>query len=241
MKWAYLKFIVIGGLVCLIASLLVFYSYDKEAPIVKKELKENDFMAQRQRALENQSKFFSPRSPWVKEIYIVKPGDSLYQISRLFGITVQLLKQVNDLVSDTIHPGMKLGIPDPKFHIDINLSHRQLFLYSNSDLVAAYRVGIGKNISTPLGAFTITNKLIDPVWYRIGAVIPAGSPENALGSRWMGLSVEGYGIHGTIEPESIGQATSSGCIRMHNKDVEQLFDWFSIGIPVRIVYDEEEP
>ena len=104
MKWAYLKFIVIGGLVCLMASLLVFSSYGIEDTSVKQKLKENDFTAQRQRALENQSKFFSPRSPWVKEIYIVKPGDSLYQISRLFGITVQLLKQVNDLVSDTIHP-----------------------------------------------------------------------------------------------------------------------------------------
>lgn len=239
MKGVYLKFILLVSVICLGASLLVFNYYGRKESIAPQEVKEYNFMLQKQRAIENQTRFFSPQSPWIKETYTVKLGESLYRISRLFGITVQLLKQVNRLNSDIIQPGMKLEIPAPKFRIDINLSRRLLLLSSNDELVAAYSIGIGENSSTPHGEFTIVNKVINPVWYRIGAVIPAGSPENVLGSRWLGLSIEGYGLHGTTEPESIGQATSLGCIRMQNKDVKQLFDWVTTGTPVRI-FDESD-
>lgn len=184
---------------------------------MQQEVKESNFTMQRQGTLENQAKFFSLQSPWIKEIYTVKPGDSLYNISRLFGITVQLLKEVNHLNSDIIQPGMELGIPNPKFRIDISLYRKWLLLYSKNDLVAIYKVGVGENNSTPQGEFTIVNKVANPVWYRLGAVVPADSPDNLLGSRWLGLSIDGYGIHGTNEPESIGQAVSLGCVRMHNR------------------------
>lgn len=74
---------------------------------------------------------------------------------------------------------------------------------------------------TPLGNFKIVNKVINP-----------GGP---FGVRWMGLSIPGYGIHGTNNPPSIGTRASNGCIRMYNKDVIEVFNKVPIGTPVQII------
>ena len=73
------------------------------------------------------------------------------------------------------------------------------------------------------------------MWYKTGAIVPAGSPENILGSRWLGISEPGYGIHGTTEPETIGTYQTKGCIRMRNADVEELFVIIPTGADVVIV------
>jgi len=75
----------------------------------------------------------------------------------------------------------------------------------------------------------------DPPWYKVGAVVPANSPENILGTRWLGLSQAGYGIHGTTEPATLGQAVTAGCVRMANADVEELFTIVPLGTEVAIV------
>jgi lipoprotein-anchoring transpeptidase ErfK/SrfK len=89
-------------------------------------------------------------------------------------------------------------------------------------------------METPEGKFTIVNKVEDPIWYKLDKQYPPGSPKNLLGTRWMGLNQKGYGIHGTRNPKSIGMALSHGCIRMHNRDVEELFAWIPIGTKVII-------
>jgi lipoprotein-anchoring transpeptidase ErfK/SrfK len=76
---------------------------------------------------------------------------------------------------------------------------------------------------------------VNPTWYKQGAVIPAGSPENILGTRWMGFDLPAYGIHGTTEPQSLGKQVTQGCVRMSNADVEQLFIIVPIGTEVTIV------
>ena len=109
-------------------------------------------------------------------------------------------------------------------------------LYLNGKLVKVYPVGIGlEDYPTPIGKFKIVNKLIDPVWYSPHGVYLYGDKKNVLGTRWMGISSPGYGIHGTTQPESIGKKSSKGCIRMLNKDVEELYDLVTIGTPVVIV------
>ena len=64
--------------------------------------------------------------------------------------------------------------------------------------------------------------------------IPGGDPRNELGSRWIGFKPS-YGVHGTIFPESIGKAESHGCVRMNNKDVEELYGLVVVGTPVKII------
>ena len=122
--------------------------------------------------------------------------------------------------------------------IVINLPSRTLELYSGDVLVKVYPLAIGKpSTPTPLGSFSIIEKEVDPWWYppRSSIVVPSG-PDNPLGYRWMSFFPT-YGIHGTNAPWSIGMAVSNGCIRMFEKDVEELFELVPDSTPVRITYD----
>ncbi len=123
-------------------------------------------------------------------------------------------------------------------NIVVNLPSRTLELYSGADFVKAYPIAIGKpSTPSPLGQFSIFEKEVNPAWYppRTGEIVPSG-PHNPLGYRWMGFASL-YGIHGTNAPWAIGMAVSNGCIRMYEKDVEELFEVVPCGTPVRITYD----
>lgn len=122
--------------------------------------------------------------------------------------------------------------------IVINLPSRTLDLYSGSDLVKHYPVAIGKpSTPTPIGSFYIINKEVDPVWMppNKGYVVPSG-PDNPLGYRWMGF-LPLYGIHGTNAPWAVGLAVSNGCVRMHEEDVEELYEIVAYGTPVIVTYE----
>ena len=171
------------------------------------------------------------------EIYTVAPGDALSKIAKKYSTTVDLIKKANNLQSDLILPGMRLKVQKIPFSIIVDKSQATLTLLLGDEVIKTYIVSTGKNNSTPVGEFKIKDKLVDPVWYNQGAVVPADSPENVLGTRWMGLTtpVPGYGIHGTIEPESIGYQCTEGCVRMKNEEVEELFSLVPPGTKVTIV------
>lgn len=168
--------------------------------------------------------------------YVVQEGDTLVAIAQRFNTTVDLIKACNNLKSNFIRPGDRLKVVPSKFSIVIDKSRNTLILKSDEKVVKVYSVGTGVSGSTPVGEFQITNKLINPPWHKAGVgVIPYGDPGNILGTRWLGLDITGYGIHGTWEPETIGKQASAGCIRMYNEDVEELFRIVSDGTPVVIV------
>jgi len=117
-----------------------------------------------------------------------------------------------------------------------------LSLYRGVKLVRQFRVATGQAIyPTPLGAFHIVVKWKNPWWYPPPDPWAAGEkptppgPENPLGTRWMGISSPGVGIHGTPESGSIGYSLSHGCIRMLIPQAEWLFDRVNVGTPVFIV------
>jgi lipoprotein-anchoring transpeptidase ErfK/SrfK len=166
--------------------------------------------------------------------YTVKPGDSLYVLARKNHTTVDLIKKINGLKSDNIYPRMKLKIHTAPFSIQIDKSKNVLVLYSDGEAVKKYSVATGKKNCTPVGEFKIADKLVNPTWFKTGAILPPGSPENALGTRWMGFDKPSYGIHGTIEPKSIGTQASEGCIRMLNDEVEELYSIVPVGTKVTI-------
>ena len=122
-----------------------------------------------------------------------------------------------------------------KFSVVVDKSQNILLLKQNDDVIKTYKVATGLNNCTPVGTFKITTKLVDPVWYKTGAAVPPGSPENILGTRWMGLSKEGYGIHGTTDPSSLGKQATAGCVRMLNSEVEELYGILPEGTEVTIV------
>ena len=166
--------------------------------------------------------------------YTVKPGDSLYVLARKNHTTVDFIKKINDLTSDNLYPNMKLKIHTAPLSILIDKSKNTLVLYLDGEAVKRYSVATGKKNCTPVGEFKVTDKLLHPTWFKTGAILPPGSPENALGTRWIGFDKPGYGIHGTIEPKSIGTQASEGCVRMLNDEVEELYSLVPVGTKVTI-------
>lgn len=166
--------------------------------------------------------------------YIVVSGDSLYKIAKEHHTTVGLIKRMNALTDDTIYPGMKLKIITGDFLIRIDKSENVLELLLDEKPIKTYRVATGAGGNTPTGNFEIVNKLVNPTWFKAGAIIPPGSPDNILGTRWMGFDYEGYGIHGTTEPDSIGKSVSAGCVRMLNADVEEAYATVPVGTKVTV-------
>ncbi|NQT23676.1 MAG: L,D-transpeptidase family protein [Candidatus Omnitrophica bacterium] len=155
--------------------------------------------------------------------YQVKPNDTLSGIAQRFNTTVGLLKKSNDLKSDLIVPGQFLKVTKAKFDILVDKSQNKLFLKNGGQIIKTYKVSTGSNNSTPVGKFKIEEKLPKPLWYKVGAIVRPDSPDYELGEYWMGLSAEGYGIHGTNDPHTIGKQITQGCIRMTNKDIEELY------------------
>lgn len=172
-------------------------------------------------------------------IYEVKPGDSLYSIAKKTGTTVGLIKTSNKLEGSNIRAGQRLKIIEGEFKIVVNVSNNTLTLFLNDKLVKIYPVGTAKYRNTPIGEFEIINRIVNPTWYAPDGVYPYGDPKNILGTRWMGINEPSYGIHGTTEPELIGKYVSAGCIRMYNKDVEELFKIVPVGTKVSIIKKEE--
>ncbi len=182
----------------------------------------------------NVALLFSPIVTDMDGLHEVQPGDTLGKIAAANGTTVEFIKRANGLKTDVIRPQQKLKVPRGRFGIVVDKSQNQLLLTEDNHFVKSYRVATGKDNSTPAGTFRIVNKLTNPVWYKAGAVVPPDSPENILGARWMGIDKQGYGIHGTTEPDAVGQQVTAGCVRMTNSDVEELFAIVPVGTEVMI-------
>jgi len=122
----------------------------------------------------------------------------------------------------------------PQRRIVISIPDRKLALIEDGKVVKIYQTAVGAPASpSPTGSFTVIQRIPNPTWYHAGKVVPPGK-NNPVGSRWIGLSEKGYGIHGTNAPGSIGRNVSHGCIRMRNRDVEQLFELVKVGDVVEL-------
>lgn len=124
--------------------------------------------------------------------------------------------------------------------IIISIPDRQLALVEDGKLVKTYPIAVGTRFSpSPEGDFKVINHAIDPVYRHKGKEIQPGK-DNPLGTRWMGLSLKGYGIHGTNVPKSIGTAASHGCFRMAKQDVEDLYSRVRVGDSVKVRRQRDE-
>jgi LysM repeat protein len=191
-------------------------------------------------------------------VYAVRPGDMMRRIAEQYGITWELLCRLNGM-SDPRHlrSDSTLKVIQGPFSAVVSKRTFTLDLYlgstpgsAGSMYVCTFPVGLGREDSTtPTGTWMceIHRKLKEPTYYspRGEGVIQSGDPRNPLGHRWIGLTgIDGqavgqqsYGIHGTIDDDSIGKTASLGCIRMHNADVELVFDLLVEGKSVVVVRD----
>jgi lipoprotein-anchoring transpeptidase ErfK/SrfK len=124
--------------------------------------------------------------------------------------------------------------------IVVSLEDRKLALVEDGQIRKVYTVAVGKPTTpSPTGRYTIARRVKNPTYSHDGKTVLPG-PGNPVGTRWMGLSVKGYGIHGTNEPKSIGEAASHGCIRMARKDLEEIYEMVSVGDTVELVGERNE-
>ncbi|MGD0437697.1 MAG: L,D-transpeptidase, partial [Bryobacteraceae bacterium] len=95
----------------------------------------------------------------------------------------------------------------------VSIPARKIALLEDGQVVKVYPIAVGKQTTpSPTGSFHIASRVAHPTYYHAGKVVGPG-PQNPVGTRWMGLGYQGYGIHGTNVPGSIGKAASHGCIR----------------------------
>lgn len=155
------------------------------------------------------------------------------QASRLITVVFLLFVAVRNAQSQTPATGPQATAEHSR-KIVVSIAHRKLALIEDGKVKQLYPVAVGAAESpSPTGTFEVKTRLVKPTYYHPGKVIPAGAG-NPLGTRWIGLSTKGYGIHGTNVESSIGKAASHGCIRMHRKDLEQLFAQVQVGDQVEI-------
>jgi lipoprotein-anchoring transpeptidase ErfK/SrfK len=124
--------------------------------------------------------------------------------------------------------------------IVISIPDRHLALIEDGRVVKMYAIAVGAtHTPSPDGDFEIINHAKDPTYRHKGKEIGPGK-DNPLGTRWMGLSLKGYGIHGTNAPKSIGKAASHGCFRMGKADVEDLYSRVQVGDRVTIRRERDD-
>jgi lipoprotein-anchoring transpeptidase ErfK/SrfK len=126
--------------------------------------------------------------------------------------------------------------------IVVRTSERRLYLVLGQGRAMAYPVGVGRAGRQWAGKSFIDSKRIKPAWGpppdikrehpNLPDVIPGGSPKNPMGAAALTLSGGEYAIHGTNNPGSVGGFVSWGCIRMHNKDIMDLYERVSVGTQV---------
>jgi LysM repeat protein len=193
----------------------------------------------------NQKLIFSPQiadnDPAVTS-YVVQPGDNLTRIALKTHVPYQFISAINNnLDPRRLRVGQRLKLVNGPFHIVVHKKSFRLDLYLGDPTgpagvyVRSFRVGLGEHGSTPTGQFLVRagGKLIKPEWTnpRTGQRFLADDPKNPLGGYWMGLRgidpgtepLKGYGVHGTIAPESIGTEASMGCVRLVADDIKLLF------------------
>jgi L,D-transpeptidase ErfK/SrfK len=189
--------------------------------------------------------------------YFIGPQETLVKLARRGGFGYQTLTRANPEVDPWLpREGAKVILPyasilpqNAGLGITINLAELRLYYVwaeKNRRRIRIYPVAIGAEGSeTPEGEFTITTRVEKPMWtvppsirqkrQGLPASIPPG-PDNPVGDHWLGLSAEGYGIHGTNKPFGLGRKVSSGCIRLYPEDIRDLFGRVTVGTPVRILY-----
>jgi LysM repeat protein len=186
----------------------------------------------------------TPGDPLV-EAYKVVSGDNLTKIRRKreLATDLRLIQRVNKLANpDSLKIGQTLKLVRGPFHAVVNKSDYRMDLYTGSPdepdrwlFIKSYRVGLGADNGTPVGTYVVkkNSKLVNPHWVnpRTGEKFDQDDPKNPIGEYWMGWQGVGasavnvgYGLHGTIEPDSIGQQRSMGCVRLGADDIAQVYD-----------------
>ncbi len=187
----------------------------------------------------------TPGDPLVAQ-YEVQPGDRLVRIADHFNVPYPFIEAINNTPASRLRAGQKIKLIRGPFHARVSKRDFRLDTYleepgGNPIYISSFSVGLGKDDSTPPGLWKCEagKKVVNPDWGnpRGREYFAPDDPKNPLGEFWIGLTgIDeqtigrlSYGIHGTIEPDSIGKQSSMGCIRLADGDIEQLYSMLEDG------------
>ena len=179
------------------------------------------------------------------EVYQVPAGSHYTGICQEFNsmagkgyrLNVGWISEFNGKSNYNLREDEKLKIPSATLSMRAWRGERLLALYADDVPIRLYEASFGRSGEpTPLGEFTLAICEKEPVYYKQGAsAVPYGNPDNPLGERWLGFKEDSqYGIHGTNSESTIGSYESGGCLRLHNADVTELFEFVKSGVAVSI-------
>ncbi len=184
---------------------------------------------------ENAARIYFNPQPHFLQPYELQSGDLLQRVAPKYKLSWQYLAKLNRISNPArVRAGQKLKVIKGPFSAFVDLSDFELTVHAHGFVVKRYSVGIGQDGSSPIGRFKVLEKVPTPQYTDPdGRVIQGGDPNNPLGPFWLDLG-DSYGIHGTIDPLSIGKAESRGCIRMRNEEVAEVYDFLITGSEVVI-------
>jgi len=180
---------------------------------------------------------YAPGLPGVTAPYEVPQGAAPVLIvsrQRLpMGPNALLLWNVGSLDPNRLHAGDTILLPQEELTLHVSLPRRRLGVYIGDWFVKEFRVGVGKPDSpTPVGGFSVLDRQFNPPWTAPdGRVLPYGHPDNELGDAWISIVNDeyprgaGYGLHGTNKPDTVGERSSNGCVRLVNEEAKELVGW----------------
>jgi lipoprotein-anchoring transpeptidase ErfK/SrfK len=155
-----------------------------------------------------------------------------HELRRLRNVAVLLMAAAVEALADQA--------VQTKRRIVVDIPNCKVAVLEDGRVLKVYRAATGAAATpTPAGTYEIVQRIPHPTWYAKKRVVPPGKA-NPLGTRWMGLSRKGYGIHGTNNPRSIGRRASHGCVRLCNADAEELFEMVAVGDVVEL-HDQPDP
>ena len=171
------------------------------------------------------------------EYYKVQSGDFLSKIGAKYDVPWEFLLKINNILRpEHLRAGQSIKVVNGPFNAVISRSMFTMDLYLDNIYIKSYKVGLGSNQhETPTGLWVVgQDKLVAPRWTDpdSGRTYDATDPDYPLGKRWIGLrgvggnavGRTGFALHGTNEPDSIGQRSSRGCIRLSDKDILEVYD-----------------
>lgn len=185
------------------------------------------------------------------EMYTVVGGDALEKIRKKRELTTEwaLIQRINKMSSPhALKIGQKLKLVRGPFHAIVHKADYRMDLFAGSPdepeswiYIRSFKVGLGADNGTPLGTFSIKSKMQNPDWRnpRTGEKFEKDDPKNPIGEYWLGWQglgdsapIVGYGLHGTVEPDSIGQSKSMGCARLHDEDIKLVYELLAMRISI---------
>ena len=176
----------------------------------------------------------------LSEHYDVPSGDTFGKIGRRYKVPYRFIMEINGINVDTsLRAGQQIKVVRGPFHAVITKHAYRMDIFAEGDngrplFVACFEVGLGADDSTPSGRWIVRRgKQRDPDWRnpRTNRYYAASDPENPIGEYWIPLEgtdeqtreLDRYGIHGTIDPDSVGRQASMGCVRLKSKDIERVY------------------